>query len=686
MTVQQDSGLQTIRINERIARFHILSTFIFKNRSGKEYLDDTEYFDLFQNVEQLRKVLQTLSELYQDSTASLDTEPEFRSYYLLSHLKDPEIYSKVIHWKRSLLLKDPIISRALTAVNLFHQGNYKAYRRMLSLTPLNDDPRYGVFVLQNLLMLDHIETFQENTLSVFKTAFKLPFDYAWLTSCFGFTSPSSIQRLLIGEKVAYTETEMYTSLRSLIESLDLVELLYGKAQRAEMSLLSKSVSGSAAVPRIAEAGALDNSNPSSSQLPESLKSKFPVPSQPNGNICPPTTSASSQASDGSASVPLSAVGDIIKSNLTRVPTPDKARVARDLMNSLLVEATRLQMRQLLERTIVASTMFSSLQHQVITSFLYLFVGRMLVGKLIFEGLVKEVLASTMRQSALKVSVSKLTIYLALETAAEKWRQFKKSQKKYQAFLASSRAALVSFFSRDPFIANDGIGCGHEFWPFSGNRQSTIISINLSGCLESIEADLSTLFLKRITDPYQRHHVAFIELAIEIGRMFLLEVSKASLEKTPLLPGWSHDPSVPVMQVLSNLGLNISESSVECILTYVLGHVYRLISSSLCSNREENIKVLSVLWNWSSSKYSGKIKAYIDYCQATTLALWSDSNCTINIKPTQLASTSVLAPHANSRPRPSWKATRNNDWDALMRDLESVKNLSEKYKSSLSSLL
>lgn len=87
-TYQNYSGPEAIECNELIARIHLLSLHIMLT-SDQEYSKQQE-------LEQLNKTLQTLSELYDsnrknNTNVSSPREAEFRSYILLSHINDPDI-------------------------------------------------------------------------------------------------------------------------------------------------------------------------------------------------------------------------------------------------------------------------------------------------------------------------------------------------------------------------------------------------------------------------------------------------------------------------------------------------------------------------------------------------------------------------------------------------------------------
>ncbi|GAA5867449.1 hypothetical protein JCM8547_007509 [Rhodosporidiobolus lusitaniae] len=115
-TVQNVRGKSAVECNERIARYHILALGVLREQSG---------FSESQELEQLRKVLKSLNEFYDDArlTTSSSTpmpfpnEPEFRAYNLLTHLRDPDII-----WSTELLppsiFSHPLLRTALSLSRL----------------------------------------------------------------------------------------------------------------------------------------------------------------------------------------------------------------------------------------------------------------------------------------------------------------------------------------------------------------------------------------------------------------------------------------------------------------------------------------------------------------------------------------------------------------------------------------
>lgn len=86
-TLQNERGPVAIECHERIARYHILCLHYFRDKEG------TGSYQEQQELEQVRKVLQSLNEFYDDyreSNCFWPNEAEFRAYYLLTHLRDSD--------------------------------------------------------------------------------------------------------------------------------------------------------------------------------------------------------------------------------------------------------------------------------------------------------------------------------------------------------------------------------------------------------------------------------------------------------------------------------------------------------------------------------------------------------------------------------------------------------------------
>ncbi|PLW16339.1 hypothetical protein PCANC_21158 [Puccinia coronata f. sp. avenae] len=86
-TLQNDRGPIAIECHERIARYHILCLHFLRDKEGVGSYQEQ------QELEQVRKVLQSLNEFYDDyrgSNCFCPNEAEFRGYYLLTHLRDSD--------------------------------------------------------------------------------------------------------------------------------------------------------------------------------------------------------------------------------------------------------------------------------------------------------------------------------------------------------------------------------------------------------------------------------------------------------------------------------------------------------------------------------------------------------------------------------------------------------------------
>ncbi|KAF9085798.1 hypothetical protein BGX27_003363, partial [Mortierella sp. AM989] len=84
-TLQNNRGSEAIYAHEIIARYHILCS---------HQLCENENFSEQQEMEQLRKVLTSLQEFYDDMRREgtpCPNEAEFRAYHILSHLHDPDM-------------------------------------------------------------------------------------------------------------------------------------------------------------------------------------------------------------------------------------------------------------------------------------------------------------------------------------------------------------------------------------------------------------------------------------------------------------------------------------------------------------------------------------------------------------------------------------------------------------------
>src|SRR5699024_2766223 len=110
-------GPEAIDCNERIVRIHLVSLHIMAG-------SDVEYSQQ-QELEQFNKALQTLIEIYQDIRnhgGKAPNEAEFRSYYLLSHLRDPELEREIQELPMDIL-NNKQVQLALMFRNMVSQNN-----------------------------------------------------------------------------------------------------------------------------------------------------------------------------------------------------------------------------------------------------------------------------------------------------------------------------------------------------------------------------------------------------------------------------------------------------------------------------------------------------------------------------------------------------------------------------------
>ncbi|KAF1807496.1 SAC3/GANP/Nin1/mts3/eIF-3 p25 family-domain-containing protein [Mucor lusitanicus] len=121
-SIRQDFTLQNVRditavaAHERIARFHILCL---------HEMCEVDRFSMQQELEQLNKVLLSLTEFYDDlreEGIESENEAEFRAYHLISHIRDQELARQAqtlpIH-----IFRHPYMKRALELHALSQRNN-----------------------------------------------------------------------------------------------------------------------------------------------------------------------------------------------------------------------------------------------------------------------------------------------------------------------------------------------------------------------------------------------------------------------------------------------------------------------------------------------------------------------------------------------------------------------------------
>ncbi|KAI5476293.1 nuclear export factor [Pseudohyphozyma bogoriensis] len=168
-TMQNVRGVSAIECNERIARYHILALGVQREQVG---------FSESQELEQLRKVLKSLNEFYDDARfhdppIPAPNEPEFRSYNILTHLRDPDII-----WSTELLppavFNHPLFQTALSLHALAQRSNIErgeraslnAFSRFFKLLAKPEVP-----YLFGCILATHFNEIRRNALDALKKTY-----------------------------------------------------------------------------------------------------------------------------------------------------------------------------------------------------------------------------------------------------------------------------------------------------------------------------------------------------------------------------------------------------------------------------------------------------------------------------------------------------------------------------------
>ncbi|KAF9969881.1 hypothetical protein BGZ73_007569 [Actinomortierella ambigua] len=122
-TLQNNRSVEAVKAHEIIARYHILCLHQLCEEEG-------ERFSQQQEMEQLRKVLTSLQEFYDDLRSEnifCENEAEFRAYHILSHLHDPDMLRQAQHLPLHLF-NNPFI-RIATEIQYLTRRNNDFLRR-----------------------------------------------------------------------------------------------------------------------------------------------------------------------------------------------------------------------------------------------------------------------------------------------------------------------------------------------------------------------------------------------------------------------------------------------------------------------------------------------------------------------------------------------------------------------------
>lgn len=111
------SGIESIDCHEKICRIHILSLHIMAGSDDQDYQQQQE-------VEQFNNSLQTLTHMYNDirsRSGFCPNEPEFRSYELISKIKDNEL-DRYLQTLPDYIQNDPLVQRTIMLRSLIIEG------------------------------------------------------------------------------------------------------------------------------------------------------------------------------------------------------------------------------------------------------------------------------------------------------------------------------------------------------------------------------------------------------------------------------------------------------------------------------------------------------------------------------------------------------------------------------------
>lgn len=195
-TYQNFFGPEAIDCNERIVRIHLISLHVMAG-------SDVEYSQQ-QELEQLNKALQTLTEIYQDvrnNGGYCPNEAEFRAYHLISHFRDPELERELQKIPHDIL-KEPIIDLTLRIRGLMSQNNVVERGYTNSVAALNLFVEFFRLVYSDstpfllaCLLETHFNEYRFYALKAMARSYHTkgkPFHAKTLLSMLGFDTPSKL--------------------------------------------------------------------------------------------------------------------------------------------------------------------------------------------------------------------------------------------------------------------------------------------------------------------------------------------------------------------------------------------------------------------------------------------------------------------------------------------------------------
>ena len=221
--IRQDFTLQSlkdnnfIKINEQIARFHILMGHLLC-----EY--PKEAFDPFQNTEQLRKVLTSLDEIYTDLSNGIEhqvddkqeglrNESEFRAYFILTHLEDKNILSKLTSFPFRII-QSKQVQFALKCCCSSYETNYYDFFRFCS----------NANIFEFCLLNEHFTQIRKNSFTGIVNSFSpnIPIPIEYFVDIFGFENEEECNEFFTSQQVLSKNGLVYC--KNLVDSTAIVQM------------------------------------------------------------------------------------------------------------------------------------------------------------------------------------------------------------------------------------------------------------------------------------------------------------------------------------------------------------------------------------------------------------------------------------------------------------------------------
>ena len=209
-SIRQDFTVQSLRddnfikINEQIVRFHILAGHFLCEHPK-------ETFDPFQNTEQLRKVLTSLVEIYTDLSNGIEhqvkdreeamrNESEFRGYFILTHLEDKNILSKLSSFSKQII-RSRQVQFALKSCCAFYENNYYEFFKLCS----------SANILEFCLLNEHFYQVRRNAIAGIGKSFtpNIPIPTGYFMQLFGFENEKECVEFFTSQQITCKDGLVY---------------------------------------------------------------------------------------------------------------------------------------------------------------------------------------------------------------------------------------------------------------------------------------------------------------------------------------------------------------------------------------------------------------------------------------------------------------------------------------------